>query len=61
MTADEVWAVKERCAATIQRFTRGWLARIRYIPFVLLCHDPEDCKQMVAQFNVVYHIFPQSC
>ena len=29
VSAREVWAVKEKCAATIQRFTRGWLARRR--------------------------------
>ncbi|KAA6423097.1 MAG: IQ and ubiquitin-like domain-containing [Trebouxia sp. A1-2] len=29
VSAAEVWAVKEKCAATVQRFTRGWLARRR--------------------------------
>ena len=31
VSASEVWAVKEKSAATIQRFTRGWLARKRYL------------------------------
>lgn len=30
VSAAQVWAVRVRCAATIQRFTRGWLARKRY-------------------------------
>ncbi|DBA79120.1 hypothetical protein WJX77_008342 [Trebouxia sp. C0004] len=34
VSAAEVWAVKEKCAATIQRFTRGWLAR-RRVSFML--------------------------
>ncbi|KAL0034540.1 hypothetical protein WJX79_007550 [Trebouxia sp. C0005] len=34
VSAAEVWAVKEKCAATVQRFTRGWLAR-RRVSFML--------------------------
>ncbi|KAL3137905.1 Protein phosphatase 1G [Trebouxia sp. C0009 RCD-2024] len=34
VSASEVWAVKEKSAATIQRFTRGWLARKR-VSFML--------------------------
>ena len=41
VSADEVWAVKEKCAATIQRFTRGWLARKRCTTPL-----PADCTDL---------------
>ena len=47
VTADEVWAVKERCAATIQRFTRGWLARIRYICIAMILKIASRCLHCI--------------